>query len=98
MSQMTTRDLELIAVLAHARAPVARIAAALGISEPEYSAWLQRLALGRTWREPVLLPARPVRKAPKSPRIVADRVFMDAKEAPQADEGDIAAAIEFYSC
>jgi hypothetical protein len=82
MIQMTTRDLELIAIMAHARAPVARIAAALGISEPEYSAWLQRLALGRAYVAPVTIPARPVRKVPA--RLRAERFFESATEAQDA--------------
>ena len=72
---LTNSQLETVAVMLHARAPVARIAAALGISEAEFSAWAARLALGRAWCEPVTIPARPVPKVPKSPRIVAERIF-----------------------
>jgi hypothetical protein len=71
----TNRDLELIVVMSHARAPVARIAAVLGISEAEFAAFADRLAMGRRHVEPVAIPARPVPVVPKSPRIVAERIF-----------------------
>ena len=94
----TTRDLELIASLAHARAPVARIAAAIGISELEYSAWCQRLALGRAWREPLVISARPERRLPERLRVRADRLFEQASAPAQEDEGEIAeAASRYYS-
>jgi len=96
MIQMTTRDLELIAVMAHARAPVARIAAALGLSEDAFKAWCQRLALGRAYVPAVAIPARRVRVVPE--RLRAERFFEQASEAPQADAAEIAAAVEFYSC
>jgi hypothetical protein len=75
--QPTTRDLETIATLGHARAPVAKICAALGLSEAEFSAWAGRLALGRVWSA---MPPIPVAKAPEPTeprlaRIVADRLF-----------------------
>jgi len=63
-----------------------------------YSAWLQRLAMGRAYVAPLVLPPRPVRKAPERSRVVAERLFEGATEAPQADEGEIAAASRFYSC
>jgi len=44
-----TRDLETIALLTHARATTAQIAAALGIFEAAVTAWRGRLAAGRAW-------------------------------------------------
>jgi hypothetical protein len=72
-----THQLETIAVLGHARATTAQIAAALGITEAEFAAWAGRLALGRAWS---VLPPMPVAKAPKpvapvDPRIRAERLF-----------------------
>jgi hypothetical protein len=72
-----THQLEAIAVLGHARATVGKIAAALGITEAEFSAWAGRLALGRAWS---VLPPIPVAKvvpplAPLDPRIRAQRLF-----------------------
>lgn len=93
----TTAQLETIATLSHARTPPDKIAEALGISEDAFKAWCARLALGRAWREPVLLPARPERKAPERLRMRAERYFEQATDAPQADEGEIAAAVEYYS-
>jgi hypothetical protein len=94
----TTRDLELIATMSQARAPSDKIAAVLGISEDAFAAWCQRLALGRSYVEPVSIPERPIR-VPKSPRIVAERIFMDAKEAPAPlDEDIIQEASRRYSC
>jgi hypothetical protein len=45
--QPTTRDLETIAELGHARAPMDKIAAELGISPAEFSAWTGRLVAAR---------------------------------------------------
>jgi hypothetical protein len=64
----STRQLELIATLGNARAPVDKICAALGIT-PEEFAWSA-------------LPPMPVAKAPEpvapvDPRIVAERLFDD---------------------
>ena len=54
----------------HARCPVAKIAAALGIIAPEeFSAWAGRLAMGRAWVEPVALAVKaPEPVAPPDPR------------------------------
>ncbi len=76
----STGDLELIASLSHARCPVARIAAALNISEDAFKVWRARLALGRAWREPVMVPPRPAPVVAKSPRIVAERLFESEDE------------------
>ena len=94
----TTGQLELIATMSHARAPVARICEALDISEPEYSAWCQRLALGRAYVEPLTIPARPERKAPERARLRAERYFESVSEAPAPlDDAGIAAANDYYS-
>jgi hypothetical protein len=93
----STRDMELIASLSIARAPPARIAAALGISEPEYAAWCTRLALGRAYVPAVVIPARRVRVVPERLRYRAERYFEAAVDAPPTDEAEIEAAVRFYS-
>jgi hypothetical protein len=72
-----TSQLETIAIMGHARSPVDKIAAALGITPEEFSAWAGRLALGRAWSA---LPPMPVAKvvpplAPLDPKIRAQRLF-----------------------
>ncbi len=92
----TTSDLELIASLSHARTPPDKIAAFLGISEPEYSAWLQRLAMGRAYVPAMVIPPRPERKVPERLRVRAERCF-ESVSAPVADAGEVEAAARRYS-
>ena len=96
----TTAQLEIIATLSHARAPAAQICEALGISEAEFAAWHQRLAMGRSYVEPVSIPSKPVRQLPERLRFRAERIFENATEAPQprADAAEIEAAVRRYSC
>ena len=93
----TTHDLELIASLSIARAPVARIAAAVNLSEAEFSAWCARLALGRAWHEPVAIPPKRERRVPERLKVRAERYFESVSEPPQADGAAIQEAVEFYS-
>ena len=69
----TTAQLEIIATLSHARAPAAQICEALGISEAEFAAWHQRLAMGRSYVEPVSIPSKPVRQLPERLRFRAEK-------------------------
>jgi len=69
----TTAQLETIATLINARASSERIAAALGISEAEFSAWGARLMAGRAFDEsPTPQPPAPEAVTPQT---VAERVF-----------------------
>ena len=83
----TPKQLELIS-LTHARAPVDKICAALGITEADFSAWAGRLAVGRAWS--ALPPAAaPEPVAPVDPRIRAQRLFegeaLDGRNAASVD-------------
>jgi hypothetical protein len=79
----TTRQLETIADMGNARAPVDRIAAALGIKPEEFMAWTGRLAATRTLDVDALYRAPPppsCRHEKATPRVIADRVFETASE------------------
>jgi len=75
----TTRQLETLAELAIARAPVAVMAAALGLTPEAFVAWRRRsLAAARAEEErykPEPIPEPKPVVAPVSPRIVAERLF-----------------------
>ena len=47
MWQPTTKQLELVVTMAHARAPAAAIAAAVGLAEDEFRSWCATLAAAR---------------------------------------------------
>jgi len=79
----TTRDLETVATLTHARTPADKIAAALGVSEDAFGAWRARLAFGRAYVPAVVIPSKPVRVVPKSPRIVAEHMFETDKNSEE---------------
>ena len=70
-----TVQLEIIAIMVHARTPVARIAAVLGVTLEEFTAFAGRLAMGRAYVPAVTIPPKPERMVAKSPRIVAQRLF-----------------------
>jgi len=76
----STRDLETVATMSHAKAPAAQIARAVGISTAEFEAWCARLAQAREFMMALaVLPLPPRRQVevaePGRCRIVADRVF-----------------------
>ena len=81
----STRDLETIALMTHAKATTAQIAAAVGVELDEFRAWCQRLAAARDFGMPVM-PAKAPAKEPPAPvsfaevaalrsKIIADRLF-----------------------
>jgi hypothetical protein len=80
----TLAQLETIADMSHARAPVAAMAAAVGLSPEAFIAWRRRsLAAVRAEEarhaKPEPIPPKPV-VAAVSPRVVADRAFERAGE------------------
>jgi hypothetical protein len=86
--QPTTRQLETIATLGHARAPADKIAAALGVTLEEFSAWAGRLTATRTLDvEAPPLPTPPMRPERGSPKILADRVFETVGEGDDLIDG-----------
>ena len=93
----TTAQLETVAVMANARCPADKIAAALGVTFEELTAFAERLARGRAYVEPLTIPARPVRKAPERARLRAERMFLDATETPLVDAAEVEAACRRYS-
>jgi hypothetical protein len=90
----TLAQLETIADMSHARAPVAAMASAVGLSPEAFIAWRRRLLVAVRVEEaaeapPYAMPDKPaVSEAPAIPRIVADRVF----ERP---EGNVSAPTRF---
>jgi hypothetical protein len=79
----TTKQLETIAILGNARAPVGKIAAAVGIGEAEFKAWTARLVATRALDipEPCQPPPLPIVPTPIRTRSLAERVF----ERPDAE-------------
>jgi hypothetical protein len=74
----TLAQLETIADMSHARAPVAAMARAVGLSPEAFIDWRQRcmMALSTAFEEAIANPEpKPVVAAPVSPRIVAERAF-----------------------
>ena len=70
----STRQIEIVDQYLHARMSPARIAAALGIDEAEFTAWAARLAATRDIvpiEAPLLIPELGVHEA----RMAADRLF-----------------------
>jgi hypothetical protein len=76
----TTSDLETIAILGNARAPVGKIAAAVGLSESEFRAWTARLVATRALDIPETCQKPPPPIVPRTWGI-AERVF----EGPDAE-------------
>ena len=76
----STAQLETIAELTHARMGVARTAAAVGVTEAEFTAWVNRLVASRE-APPVEVPfvIRPPRE--REARLTADRVFDRPEQA-----------------
>ena len=57
----STKQLECIAEMAHAKAPVAQIAAAVGLTPEEFCAWCARLAAARALM--MIMPEFPPKRA-----------------------------------
>jgi hypothetical protein len=87
----STEQLLTIAEFGHARAPVAKIAAALGVSEDEYSTWTKRLVATRTLsvdeRERMLYQPRSIQDLRREhARMQGERLFEREPEEGAAAE------------